>query len=124
MRIQNLNASQPLRSVNFKAMTTITAPESLLSQADREYFEEIGSKIGTDRDVIEITISDLHDSKYNKNIKEYSASKYYKFDKKSPYPSLNLQGISVPFIKNGELIEEHSPKNYIATAFARLIRRA
>ena len=49
--------ASPLKT-NFKAQTKITAPEELLCPEDIDYFEKLGSRIGTDKDVIEITIDD------------------------------------------------------------------
>ena len=53
---------------SFKAQTKISASETMLSKEDREYFEKLGSKVGTDSDTIEIAIGDLTPSKMNPSV--------------------------------------------------------
>ena len=58
MRISRISAHHtPL--ILFSAKTKVTAPESLLSKEDKEYFEQLGRRIKPDTDTIEIGISNL-----------------------------------------------------------------
>ncbi|MBS4760925.1 MAG: hypothetical protein KHX03_09540 [Clostridium sp.] len=111
--------ASPLKT-NFKAQTNISAPEELLSKEDQAYFEALGSKIGTDKDTIEIKISELHDNKFNPNIKMYTAEKKYKIKHANGVSNIDNK-MDIPYIKNGEMVEKNSPFNYIKTAFDRLL---
>lgn len=110
--------ASPLKS-NFKAQTRINAPEEFLSREEKEYFEELGSKIGTDKDTIEINISELHDSKFNPDVKMYTAEKKYHIQKENGFSEIDNK-MDIPYIKNGEVIEKNSPLNYINKIFERL----
>ena len=118
MNVSRVTMAGPLA---FKAQTTIKAPESLLSKEDREYFESVGQAIGTPADTIEITISDLQDSKSNPTVKTYKVTKNYHFE--NSQNRFEKQGtINIPYIKNGEVVEKNSPKNYIAQTLEKLIK--
>ena len=120
MSISKIGISALLKT-NFKAHTTITAPESLLSKENKEYFEEIGAKIGIDSDVIEISVSDLFDSKIDPSVKMYKARKKYSITNDNNVISVD-NSIDIPYIKRGELVEKNSPKNYIKNIFDRLLK--
>ena len=117
----NVSKVSMMSPMVFKAQTTIKAPESLLSKEDRDYFESVGSEIGKPTDTINITISDLHDTKRNPNVKTYTATKEYHFEQPTRLNSIK-SNIEVPYIKNGEVVEKNSPKNYIANALKKLIQ--
>ncbi len=116
--INKISMATPLK-MNFKAQTKITAPEEFLSKEEKEYFEELGSKIGTDKDIIEITISDLHDSKFNPDVKLYTAEKKYIIQKENGVSKIDTK-MDIPYIKDGEVIEKNSPLKYINKIFERL----
>ena len=105
-------AQQP----SFSAKTKIHAPESLLSEEDREYFEELGAKIGKDTDTIEITISEPAPSKMNPNVSTY------KYSEKATINGLNkITHLDIPYIKENKKIEKTSPKNYLQRIFDRMM---
>lgn len=117
MRISRISAHHtPL--ILFSAKTKVTAPESLLSKEDKEYFEQLGRRIKPDTDTIEIGISNLYSSKTNPNVQCYDVTKTMgsKGDNSS---SMQSSTISVPYIKNGIVQEKNSPKNYLEKLFSR-----
>ena len=117
MRISRISAHHtPL--ILFSAKTKVTAPESLLSKEDKEYFEQLGRRIKPDTDTIEIGISNLYSSKTNPNVQCYDVTKT--MGKESDNSSSMLSStISVPYIKNGIVQEKNSPKNYLEKLFSR-----
>lgn len=104
-----------LNQIPFAARTKINAPESLLKEEDCKYFEELGSKIGSDTDVIEITLSDLTPSKRDSSVLIYRCSQHVKIN------GFNKQtNIDIPYIMRGEKKENAEPKNYLKKFFDRL----
>lgn len=117
MRISRISAHHtPL--ILFSAKTKVTAPESLLSKEDKEYFEQLGKRIKPDTDTIEIGISNLYSSKTNPNVQCYDVTKTMgsKGDNSS---SMQSSTISVPYVKDGIVQEKNSPKNYLEKLFSR-----
>ncbi len=120
MSVQRVSiAASPLK-INFKAKTKILAPEELLSKKDKEFFEKLGSKIGTDNDIIEISISNLHCAESNPDVKAYTVSKMYMIQKNNSISTIKNRR-EIPYIKSGEIEEKNSPFNYINTTFERLL---
>ena len=106
-------AQQP----SFSAKTKIHAPESLLSEEDREYFEELGAKIGKDTDTIEITISEPAPSKMNPSVLIYNYSSNTKIGN-----AVTKKSMDIPFIKDGVKNEQNSPLSYLTKVFDRMIK--
>lgn len=122
MKIQGMGIfSSPLKT-NFKAHTKITAPEELLSPEDADYFEKLGSRIGTDKDVIEITIDDVHTTKYNPAVEVYTVTEKYLINQPDRASAI-INTIAIPYIKDGKIIENNSPYNYILRTFEKLHRK-
>lgn len=114
MNVSKINMTNP---VSFRAQTTIEASESMLNKEDKAYLESIGKKIGNDTDTIKFTVGDLHANKMNPDLKGYTVTKSYKI------ANLIEQSLkTIPFIKNGEIIEKNSPKNYIEQALKKLMQ--
>ena len=89
MSVSKILSVKPYNT-SFKARTTITAPESLLSKEDRAKLIEQGKKIGTDEDTIDINISEVKDSDRDPGVRFYNISEKYnitlgpdKFEEKS-----------------------------------------
>ena len=101
---------------SFKAQTKITAPETLLSKKDREYFEKLGSKVGTDADTIEIAIGDLAPSKVNPSVTVYNYSSKTQIGNK-----FSQKVMDIPYIKDGIKNEQNSPFSYLTKVFDRMI---
>ena len=120
MRISRISVHHaPL--VAFSAKTKITAPSSLLSKEDKEYFEQLGKKIKPDSDTIEIGVSNLYSSKTNPNVQCYDVTKT--IGKEGNISSSSQSStISVPYIKNGVCQEKNSPKNYLEKLFSRWLK--
>ncbi len=117
MRISRISAHHtPL--ILFSAKTKVTAPESLLSKEDKEYFEQLGRRIKPDTDTIEIGISNLYSSKTNPNVQCYDVTKTMGKESDNS-SSMQSSTISVPYIKNGIVQEKNSPKNYLEKLFSR-----
>lgn len=117
MRIPRISAHHtPL--ILFSAKTKVTAPESLLSKEDKEYFEQLGRRIKPDTDTIEIGISNLYSSKTNPNVQCYDVTKTMGKESDNS-SSMQSSTISVPYIKNGIVQEKNSPKNYLEKLFSR-----
>ena len=113
--------ASPLKT-NFKAQTKITAPEELLCPEDIDYFEKLGSRIGPDKDVIEITIDDVHTTKYDPSVEIYTVTKKYLINQPDRASAV-INTIEIPYIKDGQIIENNSPYNYILRAFEKLHRK-
>ncbi len=103
-------------TASFKAQTKITAPETLLSKKDREYFEKLGSKVGTDADTIEIAIGDLTQSKINPSVTVYNYSSKTQIGNK-----FCQKVMDIPYIKDGIKNEQNSPFSYLTKVFDRMI---
>ena len=117
MRISRISAHHtPL--ILFSAKTKVTAPESLLSKEDKEYFEQLGRRIKPDTDTIEIGISNLYSSKTNPNVQCYDVTKTMGKESDNS-SSMQSSTISVPYIKNSIVQEKNSPKNYLEKLFSR-----
>lgn len=117
MRISRISAHHtPL--ILFSAKTKVTAPESLLSKEDKEYFEQLGRRIKPDTDTIEIGISNLYSSKTNPDVQCYDVTKTMGKESDNS-SSMQSSTISVPYIKNGIVQEKNSPKNYLEKLFSR-----
>ena len=114
MKVTKISIANPL---SFKAQTTIEASESMLSKEDKAYLESIGKKIGNDTDTIKFTVGDLQANKMNPDLKGYSVTKSYKIAN-----LIEQSSKTIPFIKNGEIIEKNSPKNYIEQALKKLMQ--
>jgi len=116
MNVSKVSMAQPL---SFHAKTTINAPESLLSKEDKAYFENIGSKLGTNKDTIEISIGELEQSECEPDVTGYRCNKVIK-QKTSKSASTNQSSIFVPYIVDGKVNEKTSPKNYLQRIFNRM----
>ena len=114
MNVSRISMANPL---SFKAQTTIEASESMLNKEDRAYLESIGKKIGNDTDMIKFTVGDLQANKMNPDLKGYTVTKNYKISN-----LIENSSKTIPFIKNGEIIEKNSPKNYIEQALKKLMQ--
>ena len=113
MNISKINLAAP---VAFGAKTTIEAPESMLSKDNKAYLESLGSKIGTPEDTIKFTVSDLQENKIYPNSKSYVVKKFYQLSN-----LIDSSSKSVPFIKNGTILEQNAPKNYIEKVLKNLM---
>lgn len=116
----NISKISALTSPSFSAVTKISAPESLLSKKDKEYFEQLGKQYKTDRDTIEITISELSPSANHPETQCYTVLKTIGEKCAGGYTT-DTTKMSIPFIKNGEIIENNSPKNYLAKVFSKML---
>ncbi len=113
MKISNVSMAQ---SQSFKAKTVINAPEFLLDKADKLQLEHMGSKIGNKNDSIEITISSLHSDPKKPEVLNYNCLQ--KFNINSKKLKLNDElCFSVPYIEDGELNKQASPKVFIGKIF-------
>ena len=72
-------------SPSFKARTIIEAPETLLSKKDKKALIKMGEKIGTEKDVIEITIGELKPNYFNPDIEAYDIVKRFKIKAPTEY---------------------------------------
>lgn len=102
---------------SFKAQTKISASETMLSKEDREYFEKLGSKVGTDSDTIEIAIGDLTPSKMNPSVLIYNYSSNTKIGN-----AVTKKSMDIPYIKDGVKNEQNSPLSYLTKVFDRMIK--
>ena len=114
MNISKVNLAAPLA---FGAKTTIVAPENMLSKDSKSYLESLGNKIGKPTDTIKFTIGDLQENKISPNSKAYMLTNFYKLSN-----LVEQHSRPVPYIKNGEIIEKNSPKNYIEKLLKNLMK--
>ena len=119
MNITKISANM---NTAFIAQTKITAPETLLSSEERKYFEELGKQYKTSDDFIEISITDLHASANKPNVQIYTVSKTIKGNSANGNYTDESQ-MSVPYIKDGIVIEKNSPKNYLTKLFNGLLSK-
>lgn len=65
----------------FGAKTKVNAPITMLSRKDKKFFEAWGSRIGTDSDTIELTISSPIKNKKDTKVKFYAFTEDTTFTK-------------------------------------------
>lgn len=114
MNISKINIST---SAAFGAKTTIVAPENMLSKDSKAYLESLGDKIGNAADTIKFTVGDMQENKIHPNSKSYKLTNFYKLSN-----LVEQHSRPVPYIKNGEIIEKNSPKNYIEKLLENLMK--
>jgi hypothetical protein len=101
-----------ITSLAFGAKTTIIAPSTLLSEDDKNYLKSLGSKIGTDKDSISITLSDLQTTPINQNVQAYRITRKARFEiGKSVHIIDNSK--NVPYLHNGKELPHAVPKKYL-----------
>ncbi len=109
----NISNNKSIHSPQFKAKTTINAPEALLSKKDKEELIRQGHQIGTDKDIIEISLSNLKPNYFNKNILGYDLRK--KIELKSPKKIIIEDTKStLPHIIDGIPLQLTNPQYYIS----------
>lgn len=109
----NISNYKSLHSPQFKAKTTINAPEELLSKKDKKELIKYGQQIGTDKDIIEISISSLKPNYFNKNILGYDLTK--KVELNSPKKLIMEETeITLPLVIEGKPLQLTSPQSYIS----------
>lgn len=107
---------------SFGATVKINAPETLLKQAEKAYFESLGPKIGVPTDIFEVSISELHPSKFDASTLVYRCTQNNKQLKNGEYYS-RTSHIDIPYIKDGKVMEEKSPLSYLKRIFDRKINK-
>ena len=112
MSISKLSMSSPLKS-NFKARTTINAPEHLLSKEDRKKLIEQGKKIGTDSDTIDINVSEIKDSDRDPDVKIYNISESYNLTLRNNEKYTVKSNSSFVYSSSDKLYEKNLPKYII-----------
>lgn len=117
MNTQKISLAQ---NTSFGATVKINAPENLIKQAEKAYFESLGPKIGSATDIFEVTISDLHPSKFDSSTLLYSCTQNYKQLKNGEYHS-NKSHIDIPYIKDGKTMDAKSPLSFLKRIFDRKI---
>jgi hypothetical protein len=96
----------------FCAKTTITAPKSLLSDEDAAYLKDLGSKIGTDKDSISITLSELQSGSMAPNIQSYRLTRKARFEVGKTLHIIDNSKM-VPYLNNGKELPHAVPKKYL-----------
>ncbi len=120
MNIKQTSASD-LKSVNFQAKTVINAPDEMLSKEDKAYFQNLGRKLGTNRDTIEITIGKIKPDLFDENTEQYLFMQEVSIkDNNSAVDTKSAE--FVPYIKNGEKNEQISPKICMEKAFEHITK--
>lgn len=117
MSIRKVNNSQTMSSVlktNFKAQTTVNAPNDVLNNEDRKSLKEMGSKIGTDKDTIDITVGEKKEEKRS-HIVLYNIKIDSVFDGKKQKKSIDL-----PISCDGKIYQRYRPEVYIPKMLERL----
>lgn len=109
------------KNQSFKANVKVNAPENLLKEEDKKYFESLGPSIGNDTDTFEITISDLKPSDMDPSVLVYQCSQNYK--SQVDEFRTKYSNITIPYIKNGKEMEDKSPKTYLQKIFDRLMKK-
>ena len=108
MSIQKISLSIP-KKVSFKARTVIQAPDTILSKEDKDRFVKMGKKIGSDKDYIEIRVSELQESDREPGVVYYNLSKRDIIQaKEGEYKSSVIS--SITYSKNDVLIENNAPE--------------
>lgn len=117
MSIHKVNNCQFLSShlnKNFKAKTTITAPKEALSKEDRIFLKEMGSKIGTDQDEIDITVGE-------KQAEDYRNVVFYNIRMNSILDGWKQKmSIDLPISCDGKIYQRYRPEVYIPKMLERL----
>ena len=109
-------------SPSFKARTIIEAPETLLSKKDKKALIKMGEKIGTEKDVIEITIGELKPNYFNPDIESYDIIKKFKIKAPTEYIMEHTES-TIPYLVAGEPLSITTPKIYLEKMFKKLAQR-
>lgn len=118
MNIQKISLN---KNLSFKATVKVNAPENLLKEDDRKYFESLGPSIGNDSDTFEVTISDLNPSEVDPSVLVYQCTQNYKSH--ADAFRTKYSNITIPYIKNGVKMQDKSPKAYLQKIFDRLMKK-
>jgi hypothetical protein len=109
-------------NISFTANTTINAPQSLLNNADKEYLLGVGSKIGTNKDQISITLGNLEQNSENQNVQSYKLHRKARFVVGNKIHILDNTK-TVPYIMNGKINPHAEPKTYLTKIFKELVQQ-
>lgn len=116
MNISNLGIKQ---TPNFAARVTIEAPESLLRKEDREKLINKAQKIGTNNDTIEIKLGSLKPNKVTSRVVGYDVEKKIMLKVNDKFVIEETES-TLPYLFEGEVIEQSDPKKYIARVLDRI----
>ncbi len=106
---------------SFRAKVTIKAPEKLLKPEDKSHFEALGPYIGDESDTFEIIVSDLKQSDLNPSVLIYQCSQ--KYISKNNKQAISSSTKVIPYVKDGHIMEDKSPKFYLQRIFDRMLKK-